>query len=121
MENTNDGESSESSIRILDKLFGSSKVDHVEISIGINNCVFGFEISVNYWIFMEILYGEHEASEVELGGCCAAYAYLWEEIEEISAFDIAEQKIDEVAVFVGLVQFYDEGAVYYLQDLFLCF
>lgn len=52
---------------------------------------------------MEIFDGQHETSEVELCGCCAAYTYLWKEIEEISTFDIAEQEIYKVAVFVGFV------------------
>ena len=90
MKNTNDSKSSKSCIRILDQLFGCSKVNHVKIAIGINNCILGFEISINNWIFMKIFNGEHEASEVELGCCCAAYAYLWQEIEEISTFDIAK-------------------------------
>ena len=68
-------------------------VDHVEISICINNCIFRFEISVYNGTFMEIFYGDHETSEVEL--CWyAVYSYLWEEIEEISPFNVAEQKID---------------------------
>lgn len=91
----------------------------MQITVRIDHRILRFEVSVDYWAFVEVLYGQYQTTNVELSCSAGANSYIRQKIEEVSSLDIVHQQIDEMCIFICLVQLDYEGVVNYLQDLFL--
>lgn len=68
---------------------------------------------------MEILNTKQETAEVEAGSGVIADSKFPQEVEEVAAFYILEEEVDEMRVLVTLHQFDDEGEVAGCEDLLL--
>ena len=70
---------------------------------------------------MQILNAQKQAAKVKLCGDAVTAAGVLQKIKKIATLDITEQQIDEVCIFVGLMQLDNERTVDSLQNLFLAF
>lgn len=83
----------------------------MEISVGVNHCVFRLQVAIDYHVVVQIFYAQKEAAEIEAGRIITADVDLVEKFIEIPPFDIFEEEIDEVVVFGGSEQVRNEGVV----------
>ena len=67
---------------------------------------------------MKILNTQKKTAEVKLGSIGVANPDFRQEIKEVTSFDVIEQNVDKVTVFVSVVKFHDERTADGLKNLF---
>ena len=96
--------------RVVLENFTESKVDELDVSLGVEHDVFGLEVPVHDVEVVQVLQGAHDLAEVEQGELFQQHALRLHESEELSA---AAELLDEVEPLLGLerVEHFDEERV----------
>lgn len=102
------------------QFFGGAHVDQREEAVGVHHEIFGFEVSVDDAVGVQVLHHEQDLGDQLSGVVCGEGDHFGDDVEEVFPLDELHDEVDEVAVFYQLVEGDHEGEARHCpQDLLL--
>ena len=103
---------------VLDS-FSKTEISKLDVTIGGDEHVFGFEVAVNDVLAVEVLEDEDQLGCIECGLVRFENAFFSEMGEELSARDVFHEEVNVFAVLVHAFEVDDEWVADRFQDLVL--
>ncbi len=94
---------------LLFELSANPEVSDPEVSLGIKDYIFWFDVAMNYLISVEVFEGYDEISEEELGLYLCESASASDMITEVSAVYVVHYEINVLSVLKGICHIDEKG------------
>lgn len=110
MRSPNNGKSPKA--RFLIQKFCSPQINHMEIPVLANNCVFRLQVSIYDTFRVQIFNANKQTGQIKSTCVEIQQPNLSQNIEEITSVNEFHQQVNEMLVFEGGLELDDQGKVY---------
>jgi len=102
--------------RFLDDDLGGAHIDELHVAEVIYHDVLRFEITVHYFVVMEVFYGQDHLADVELGVIGVKETDFSNDIEKLHSFNVFNQEIYILIINKSTVKIHNKRVIHLRTD-----
>lgn len=102
---------------VVDFLLGQPEVSQLGVSLFVQHHVVGFKVALDDVVRVQVLDGQQDFGDVELGGVLVELLQLVQDLAQVAARALLHDQEQLLGGLEGLEEFHDEGVLHVGQDV----